>query len=184
MFCVFFFIIFVYRCLILYVTCYICVCLCLYFLFFPVRGSCLVIFVFLSKPPKQQEAVNNVTNVKFCFCLQTLEYLFFYQSQESNRRWSNRSAAVTDRLRLQPFWGLNTSEPTAKPILLNICNICLTCDICDFCNIFDIFIIFNISDNCKICDVQILNHLKQSSGLRQTQHICIPVIALYETVVA
>ena len=77
MFCVLIFIIFVYRCLILCATCYICVCLCLYFLCFPVCASCLVMLVFLLKPRKQQEAVNNVTNVKFCFCLQMLEYLFF-----------------------------------------------------------------------------------------------------------
>ena len=71
-------------------------------------------FVFLLKPRKQQEAVNKVNNVKFCFCLQMVEYLFFYRSQESNRRWSNRSAAVTDRLRLQPFWGLKHFSTNSK----------------------------------------------------------------------
>ena len=48
------------------------------------------------------------------FCLQMVEYLFFYRSQESNRRWSNRSAAVTDRLRLQPFWGLKHFSTNSK----------------------------------------------------------------------
>ena len=168
------------------ISCFVCLfssflcivvilCVSVFMFVFPVCASCLVMFVFLLKPRKQQEAVNNVNNVKFCFCLQMVEYLVFYQSQESNRRWSNRSAAVTDRLRLQPFWGLKHFSTNSKA---NASIFAMFAWLAMFA-IFAIFSIFhnicNICDICKICNFQILNHLKPYTGFWSTQYICIPV---------
>ena len=166
-------IIFVHCCLILCVTCLFSgMCLlfghvCIYIKATKATGGsqqgqqCKIlflssdggIFVFLSKPRKQQEVVE----------------------PQCSSYWPVATAAF-----LRP----QTLQHQQQSQCLNICNVCLTCNICDFCNIFDISNICNISDNCKIYNIQILNHLKPHSGLRSTQYICIPVIALYETVVA
>ena len=166
-----FFIIFVHRCLILCVTCYICLCLCLF------SGMCLLfghvcisikatkatggsqqgqqckilflssdggIFGFLSKPRKQQEVVE----------------------PQCSSYWPVATAAF---LRPQHF---STNSKANASIFAMFAWLAMFA-------IFAIFSIFhnicNICDICKICNFQILNHLKPYTGFWSTQYICIPV---------